>query len=208
MKHIHLQAVQRSRTWAAQQDKDRGVTRDEPPGSVEVQSFSAPANPVLTLWETTCSQISKSKLFFPCTPSIPHQNFPLGDVGLELPVVSHGVQLQQPRWRFLLPRHSIASYSHHSRPGHGTGRVPAGGRGGWPQSPLWPGVSGPALDSRLLVGFCLTPSAIRARLFCSSIITYKLVNRKKIFKLIWNKSDILFFTSGEIFNYNNVALSF
>lgn len=28
---------------------------DEPPGSLEVQSFSAPANPVLTFWETTCS---------------------------------------------------------------------------------------------------------------------------------------------------------
>lgn len=56
--------------------------------------------------------------------------------------------------------------------------------------------------------FCLTPSATRVHLCGGSIITYKLANRKKIFQLIWNKSDILFFTSGEIFNYNNVALSF
>lgn len=80
--------------------------------------------------------------------------------------------------------------------------VPSGGRGGC-SPPLASGCE------FLVFGcLCLTPSATWALLWGSSIITYKLANSEKIFQLIWNKSDILFFTSGEIFNYNNVALSF
>lgn len=69
--------------------------------------------------------------------------------------------------------------------------------------PLWQGMWIPGVWL-----FLSDPSATWVHLCGGSIITYKLANRKKIFQLIWNKSDILFFTSGEIFNYNNVALSF
>lgn len=184
--HAHLQAAP-SRTQTGM------LLGDESPGVLKVQPFLTAANPALTFCETTYSQISKFSYFF----HIPHppntKISPLVVLALSCwwwsraaaPSKALNSALNPPAqswvWQWCVP--VVAEVG---------GCIPLA-RG---------------CGSLVLGCFCLTPSATWVHLCRGSIITYKLANRKKIFQLIWNKSDILFFTSGEIFNYNNVALSF
>lgn len=178
---VHLQAVP-SRTQA------KVLLGDESPGVFQGQSFFTPTNPVLTLCEATCSQISKFS-YFSHVPHPPNTK------------MSHLVMLGLSCWCW---SRGCSSFQ-------GAKQCPELGMAvvcpQWWQR--WVVAVPPSGCGFLVFGcFCLTPSAARVHLCGCSIIAYKLANRKKIFQLIWNKSDILFFTSGEIFNYNNVALSF
>lgn len=102
---VHLQALpSRTQTGMLLGDESPGCS---PPSLQQIQSWP-PVRPLIDR--------SLNLVIFPYATSTQYQNFPLGDVGLELLVVLHGLQL--------LPRHWTVSCSPHPRPGHGSGVSP------------------------------------------------------------------------------------